>query len=105
AREVRQSLFIFPPRTIARKTELNGVEKILIAERLGQKLNGAPLHRLHRHRDVAVPGDEDDREFPVYRGELTLQIEAALPWQSDIEHQAGWTIRRIGLEEVGNGRK
>src|SRR5262249_30052546 len=100
-----QSLFIFPPRTITGKAELNGVEQVLIAERLGQKLNGASLHRLDRHRDVAVPCDEDDREFPVCRGELTLQIEAALPRQSDIEYQAGWTIGRIGLEEVGNGCK
>src|SRR4249920_1120076 len=52
--EVRQSFFIFPPRTIARKTELNGVEEVLVAERLGQKLNGTPLHRLHGHRDIAV---------------------------------------------------
>src|SRR5215831_15276622 len=93
--EVRQSLFIFSPRTIARKAELNGVEEVLIAERFGQELNGAPLHRLHRHRDVAVPGDEDDREFPFCRGELALEIEAALPRQSDIEHQAGGAIRRI----------
>src|SRR5215472_12574648 len=42
--EVRQSLFIFPPRTIARKAELNGVEQVLVAERLGQKLDGTTLH-------------------------------------------------------------
>src|SRR5580693_3308715 len=70
--EVHQSLFIFPPRTAARKAELNGVEEVLIAVRLGQELNGTPLHRLHRHRDVAVPRDEDDREFPVCRSELAL---------------------------------
>src|ERR1700751_4411532 len=62
--EVRQSLFIFPPCTVARKAELNGVEEVLIAEWLGQELNGTSLYRLHRHRDVAVPCDEDDREFP-----------------------------------------
>ena len=54
---------------------------------------------------VAVPFDEDDREFPVRRGELPLEIEAALPRQSDVEHQAGGAIRRIGPEKVGNGGK
>src|SRR5215469_10544018 len=56
--EVRQSLFIVPPRTIPRKAELDGIEEVLITERLGQELNGTPLHRLHRHRDVAMPRDE-----------------------------------------------
>ena len=100
-----QSLFILPPSTIAREAELNGVEEVLITERLRQELNGTALHRLHRHRDVAVPCDEDDREFPVRRGELALKIKTALPRQSDVEDQAGGAIRRIGLEKVGNGRK
>ena len=43
--------------------------------------------------------------FPVRRGELALKIETALPRQSDVEHQAGGAIRRIGLEKIGNGRK
>jgi hypothetical protein len=34
-----------------------------------------------------------------------LEIDAALPRQSHVEHQAGGTIGWIGLEEVGNGRK
>jgi hypothetical protein len=52
-----------------------------------------------------VPRDENDWNFPVRGGELALQIEATLPRQSDIEHQAGGTIGRIGLEKVGNGRE
>src|SRR5207244_6277462 len=48
-----QSLFILPPGTIAREAELNGVEELLVAEWLGQELNGAALHRLHRHGNVA----------------------------------------------------
>ena len=52
-----------------------------------------------------MPRDEDDREFPVRRGELTLEIEAALPRQSHVEHQTAGAIGQIGLEKVGNGRK
>ena len=53
---------------IASEADLDGIEKVLIAERFRQELNGATLHRLPRHRDVAVPCDEDDWEFSV-RGE------------------------------------
>ena len=54
-----------PPCMIAREPELDGVEKVLIAERLGQELNRPPFHGLHGHRYVAVSRDEDDRNFPV----------------------------------------
>src|SRR6266568_7421898 len=87
--EGSQCLFILLPGPIARQTELNGVEEVLIAERLRKELNGTTLHRLHRHRDVAVPRDEDDWEHPVGRGELALKVKAALPRQSHVEHQAG----------------
>src|SRR5262249_39363553 len=65
-----QVLLIFPPCTIAGYAKLNGVEEILIAERFGQELDGSPLHRLHGHRYVTVPRDEDDRKFPVCLGEF-----------------------------------
>src|SRR5262249_49782122 len=103
--EVRQRSFAFPLRAIALEAKLNGIDEVLIAERFGQELDGATLHRLHRHRNVAVSRNENDRNLPVRRGKLALEIEAALTGQSHIEHQAGGTIRRIGLEEVGNGRK
>ena len=90
-----QSFFILPPGTIASEAELNGVEELLITERLRKELNGTTLHRLHRHRDVAVPCDEDDWEFSVRRGELALKIKTALPRQPDVEDQAGGAIRRI----------
>src|SRR4029077_9425373 len=58
-----QNLFILPPGTIAGKAKLNGVEEVLIAERFGQELDGTALHCLDGHRDIAVPGDEDDRQL------------------------------------------
>ena len=84
---------------------MNGVEKVLIAERLGKKLDGAAFHRLHRHGDIAVSGDEDDRKLPLRRREFALKIKTALTGQSHVENQAGGAIRRIGFEKVGNGRK
>src|SRR4051794_33863954 len=100
-----QAFFSLTSGAIAREAELNGVEELLIAERLRKELDGPALHCLHRHRDVAVPCDEDDWEFPVRRGKLALKIKTALPRQPDVEDQAGGAIRRAGLEIVGNGRK
>jgi hypothetical protein len=54
---------------------------------------------------IAVACDEEDGDFPVRRDELALNIKAALSRQSDVEHQAIRTIRGIGLEKLGDGRK
>ena len=37
-------------------------EELFFLERLLDEIERAVLHRLHRHRHVAVAGDEDDRE-------------------------------------------
>src|SRR6266446_2102536 len=89
-----QSFFVLPPSAIAREAELNGVEELLITQRLRKKLNGTTLHRLHRHGDIAVPCDEDDWQFLVRRGELALKIKTASPGQPDVEDKAGGAIRR-----------
>src|SRR3954469_14511943 len=86
-----QIFFTLPASTIASQADFDRIEKILIAERFRQELNGASLHCLHGHGDVAVPGDEDDRYFLVRVGELALEIKTASPGQSNIEHQACWT--------------
>src|ERR1700676_1298264 len=104
-REGGQSFLILPPRAITTEADMNGVQELLIPERICKELHGTTLPRLHQQRDVAVPCDEDDWEFPVRRGELALKIKTALPRQPDVEDQASGSIRRIGLEKVGNGRK
>jgi hypothetical protein len=40
---------------------VNRIEQRLVAKGFGQKLNRAGLHRFHRHRNVAMAGNEDDR--------------------------------------------
>ena len=72
-----QDLVALPAGTIASEAGLDGIEEILIAERLGEKLDGTALHRLHAHRDVAMRRHEDDREWPVRRGQLALKLKPA----------------------------
>src|SRR3954471_23586805 len=58
--ERTQSSVVLTPGTIAREAELDRVQKLLITKRLFKELDGAALHSLYRHLDVAMPGNEDD---------------------------------------------
>ena len=100
-----QGPITFATRTIASEARLHRIEEILIPERFCEELYCPALHRLYGHRDVPVRRDEDDRHFPVCRGKVSLQLKAASPWHSNVEHEATRTIPRIGIQKVGNGRK
>ncbi|BAL08602.1 hypothetical protein BJA01nite_38230 [Bradyrhizobium japonicum] len=91
--------------TIASETGIDGVKQILISEWLCKELYRTALHCLHSHRHVGVGCDEDDRHLPVCGDKFALKIETASPRHSYVEHQASRTIRRIGLEKIGNRRK
>jgi hypothetical protein len=97
----RQRLVGFATRAIFVERKLDGVEQILVADRLGEELDRARLHGPHRHRDVAVASDEDDRDLDVRLGELGLKVEAADTGQPDVEHQATRDVGLAGLEELG----
>src|SRR6202011_5800495 len=77
-------LLIPPPRAIASQRKRDCIEQVLVAKGLRQELDGTTLHRLHRHRDIAVTGDEDDRDLCVRPREFALKIETALSRQSHI---------------------
>lgn len=76
------------------------VQHVLIAERLGQKIERAGLHGLDTHGNVAVTGHEDDRHAIAQGDQLRLQIEAAGSGQPDIQNQAARAIRQGGGEQV-----
>src|SRR6266576_2063581 len=103
--ECSQGLFTCPPGTITSKAGLDGIEKVLITERLRQELNGTTFHSLHRHGNVTMPCDEDDWEVPFGRGEVTLKLETTSPRQSHVKHQAGRAMRLFGFKNIGNRRE
>src|SRR5262252_9068829 len=45
--ESAQRFMLLAPGTIASEPEIDCVEKVLVAERLREELDGAPFHRLH----------------------------------------------------------
>jgi len=78
-----------------------GDKQFLIAKWLGQKLNCTGLHGAHRHRNIAVTGDEDDWYIDVGLGELALKIEPAQSRQAHIKHEATGRFGQLGLQELG----
>src|SRR5215831_3461721 len=103
--EPSQSLITLPSGSVARESRLDSLNKVLVTERFCQELHGTALHCLDGHRHVGVRCDEDDRHLPLCRSKIALKLEAASPRHSHVEYQAGWAVRRIGLQEIGNRRK
>src|SRR5215475_11863784 len=97
--------FTLTTGTIASEAGLNGVEQILITERLCEELYSAALHRLHGHRHVGVRRNEDDRHLPVRSSKVALKLKTASLRHSDVEYEASRPLRWIGLEKIGNRRK
>src|ERR1700730_9616706 len=66
--EHAQGPITLPACPIASKAGFYSLKEVLIAERLGEKLDCTALHRLHGHRHVGVRCDKDDWELPVRDG-------------------------------------
>src|SRR5688572_8340044 len=66
----------------------NGTYQNVGDEGLRQELARARPHRLHRHRNVAVTGDEDDRHVRAITPQSPLDFEPAEPGKRYIEYQA-----------------
>src|ERR1700740_1732239 len=76
--QLRHGSFLIKPCSIPSMAELNRFKQILFSEWLSQKFDRATLHRLDRHRNVTMPGDEDDRQLPLGSREFALELEPAL---------------------------
>src|SRR5258708_23904468 len=70
----------------------NGVEQVLLAKRLREKLDRTGFHGPDGHGNVAVPGQEDDRQRRVRVGEFLLKVKAAQTREADIKHEASWRM-------------
>src|SRR3954451_9355459 len=95
-----RSSFLLKPRSMMGMAELNRFKQILLSERLCQELDCSSLHRLHRHWDVTMSGDEDNRQVSFGTCQSALQFESTLAGKPHVEHQASgsfWLIRREKL--------
>jgi len=83
--------------------DLNRIQQILIAEWLSEEFNGSRLHGSHRHRDIAVRGDKDDRNRNVSFSQFLLEVEPTCPWEPNVEDEATGYIRTLGLQKLMGG--
>jgi len=73
---------------IASDGPLNCIQEILVTKWFCEKIHCPGFHRLHAHRDVAVTGYEDDRNFDIGLSEFMLEIETAGPRQAHVQDEA-----------------
>ena len=69
-------------------------------EGLFDEIAGAALQRAHRHRHVAVAGDEDDRQPGAQRLQLFMEFETAHFGHPDVEYQTTAHIAVPGAQEA-----
>ena len=67
---------------------MDSFEQVLVVERLLDKVERASLYRPHRHLNVAMAGDEDDRQMNPLCLQALLEIQAAHTWHAYIQNQA-----------------
>src|SRR2546425_3982731 len=82
----------------------NGIEQVLLPKRLREKLDCTGLHGSNRHGNVAVPGEEDDRQRRVGVGKRLLQVEAAHSREADVEQEASRSMPS-GAAQEGRGAR
>ena len=93
-------MLVLSPLAVALERGGDRVQHVLIAKRLGEKIDGAGFHGLHRHGNVAVPGHEYNRNVDVRLAELGLEIEPAEPRQPDIQDEAACHIGKLAAQQV-----
>ena len=74
-----------PLRDIFLDRSRDRVEERLISYRLREEVNGPRLDRLHRHCDVTMTREEDDRSRIAVQGEMLLEIQPACSRHANIE--------------------
>ena len=55
-------------------------------EGLGDEVVDAILDRLHRHGNVAVPGDQDDRNVLIHLQDAVEELQPVDLWHADVGH-------------------
>jgi len=90
---------LLAPSSIAFDPHLHGVEQFLVAQRLGQKLDGPRFYCSNRHRNVAVTTDEYDWKLDTRLRQRPLKFQSARSRQPDVEHDAAGRVGALALKK------
>ena len=82
---------------------VHALQQVVFAERFAQEVERAAAHRFHRHRNVAVAGDEDDRERGVALVQRLLQFQAGHVRHPHVEHETAAHLVVVGVQEIDGG--
>src|SRR5215475_3757792 len=98
--QVRDRIFMFTPLLVALNRSRDGIQKVLVAKRLGEEIDCAGLHGAHGHRNIAMSRNKHDWKSNIRVHQPRLEVEAAQSGQSDVEYEAAWNIRALALQEL-----
>src|SRR5262249_52808853 len=79
---------------------LDRIEQALLAERLRQEIDRTCLHRLDRHWNVGMSGQEDDGLRFAPGIQVLLEIEAAQSRQAHVQNQASRALVSLGFNQL-----
>src|ERR1700682_4149812 len=79
---------------------VNRIQQVLVSKGLGQEFDRAGFHGLHGHRNISVPGDEDDRNAQAGVSQLALKIQTVNSRKSYVQNQAAWTVGPLAAQEI-----
>src|SRR5258706_13010728 len=82
---------------------MDGVQQTAAAEGFGKEFDGAGFHRADRHGDVAVRGNENDRDVNPRLGQFVLEIHATQAWHAHIEYEASGSFGPMTGQELSGG--
>src|SRR2546427_5998052 len=81
------------------ESRIYGIEEILLAARFVQKGHRAGFNGARTRVVIGVRRDEDDRDAPVRRTQLTLELESVHARHPYIENQTCRLVRLMRLQE------
>ena len=67
--------------------DLNRLEQIAVIHRLGEEIQCSAFHCLHTCGDVAVAGQENNRDGAAFHRQSRLQLQAIQAGHREIEHE------------------
>src|SRR5262245_8835960 len=76
------------------------IEQALVADRLRQKIDGAALHGLNAHWNIAMTSKEHDRLHVTARDQVPLKIESTEPGQTHVQNQAAGSFVERRFEQL-----
>src|SRR2546427_5252854 len=85
--------------TVAVQSLVDRIQQVLVPEGLGKELHRTGFHGLHRHWNVSMTGDKDDRNPDARVNQLVLKVQTVHSRESYVQNQATRSVRPLATEE------